>query len=120
MTAIAARQIVVRMMGLLCGLWPSGLQFVGEPGVNLLVISCLIYRVVMIGYVPPVGGIVSLPLLGFLLGGLTLLPDVFPTRGEKRLMAEFLQSRGSLLGRYPHNPRQSLWRLNIAGGAQTG
>ncbi|HJO03011.1 MAG TPA: glycosyltransferase family 39 protein, partial [Acidobacteriota bacterium] len=81
MTAIAARQIGMRLMGSRWRLEPAGLQLAAETGFGLLVISYLIYGAAMIGYVLPVGGVLSPTLLWALLAllaglALTGIPDL--------------------------------------------
>ncbi len=72
-TAIAARQIGRWLMGSRWALGPAGLQLAAETGVGLLLISYLIYGAAMIGYVLPVGGVLSPTLLWVLLGVLAMI-----------------------------------------------
>ena len=72
-TAVAARQIGLRLIGTRWRLARPGMQIAAETGVGLLLISYLIYGLAMIGYLMPVGGILSPTLMWVLLGALSLV-----------------------------------------------
>lgn len=72
-TAVASHQIGRRLIGARWRLGHGGVQLAAETGVGLLSISYLIYGVAMIGYVLPVGGVLSPGLLWALLGVLALV-----------------------------------------------
>ncbi len=72
-TALASHQIGRRLIGARWRLGHGGVQLAAETGVGLLLISYLLYGVAMVGYVLPVGGVLSPRLLWALLGVLALM-----------------------------------------------